>query len=110
MAILQEGMFITGNMVHGYAVIDMSNDDDYAYRAYFTAQVDLSIDEDDDSVAVRGIDIQKTDVIYMPDFSWTDYELTGTDNSQVNMGLRDAITHAILANPVTVIDSYNEFA
>ena len=109
MATLQNGMFITGNMVHGYAEIDMSNFDDYQYRAYFTAQVDLTID-DDDSIEINTIDISRTDVIYMPDYAWDDYELKGTDRSQVSKGLRDAITSAIQTNALTVIESYNEFA
>ena len=106
---LQKGMFVTGNVVHGYTEINMSNFDECQYRAYFTAEVDLDINDNED-IHVRAVDISQMNVIYMPDYAWEDYQLKGSDRTQADKGIRDAVMSAVQANKETVLDAYSEFA
>lgn len=108
MAILKKGMFILGDMVHGYQDIDIK-DDDYSYRAYFVAKVVLNIDESDE-FDVHSIDINQTDVVWMPALAWDDYVLNGEERLLVSKLLREAITSALTENAAVTLEAYNEFA
>ena len=113
MAILKKGMFILGDMVHGYQDIDIKNDD-YSYRAYFVAKVVLNIDETDegetDEFDVHSIDINQTDVVWMPALAWDDYILNGEERLLVSKLLRESITAALTENAAVTLEAYNEFA
>ena len=108
MAILKTGMFILGDMVHGYQNVDIKNDD-HTYRAYFVARVVLNIDESDD-IEVHSIDINQTDMVWMPAGAWDDYIMNGEERLLVSELLREAITTAITENTAVTLEAYNEFA